>query len=310
MSGLIIRFSPSDIGLNMKHSLIAKPANPTIQLVFNPEAGGHCARKLAALAAALEGAGATVIRSECGPNRHFEVDLRADHLCVAGGDGTARHVAMAAIAAGRPVSISIFPAGTVNLLHREFGGAADAGQHATRILAATEPRRHYAASLGENLFLACASVGPDSFAVAGLSAPLKRRIGRLAYGVAFLTVLLKWPRQPITLRSEDRTIRCEAFYVAKGRFFAGPWSFAPEARLDDPRLHVVALERLTRFRYLRFLWTMLTGGQVDRLPGATCFSCTMLEADCAEPLPVQADGDVAATLPVTMKVKPEPFAFR
>ncbi|MGE5722538.1 MAG: diacylglycerol/lipid kinase family protein, partial [Sphingomonadales bacterium] len=222
-----------------------------VQLAVNPAAGRHDRAKVDALARALERRGATVIRTECGPHRAFELDARAGQVCAIGGDGTARHVAVAASRSGRPVGISLYPAGTINLLHRERAGALDPDLRAAALLAGDAGRNHYAASINDSLFLACASVGPDSAAVAVVSPRLKARVGRLAYAAAFLRVLLAWPRRPIALRSNGRTIACEAFYVAKGRFFAGPWSFAPEASVGDPLLHVVALAKLTRRRYAR-----------------------------------------------------------
>lgn len=281
----------------------------TIQIVSNPTAGSHSARKVAALADALERAGAKVLRSECGPGVDPQIDPRADHLCVVGGDGTISHAARAVIAAARPIGLSLYPAGTINLLHREAPCDLAPDAFARRLLEQTEARDHYAATLGDSLFLACASVGPDSAAVAAVSSRLKRRIGRLAYGVAFVGVLFHWPRPNIVLRSGGRTVACEAFYVAKCRYFAGPWSFAPDARGSDPLLHVVALEKATRWRYARFLVALLTGGSIEKVPGAICFTCTALEADCGEPLPVQADGDTAATLPVSIALREAPLRF-
>ena len=170
-------------------------------------------------------------------------------------------------------------------------------------------RSRYAVGVGDSLFLACASVGPDSAAVAAVSSRLKGWIGRAAYGVAFIGVLFNWPRPSITLRADGRSIACEAFYVAKSRYFAGPWSFAPEAHGGDPRLHVVALSKTSRWRYARFMMALLTGGSMERVPGAVCFTCTQLQADCDAPLPVQADGDVTATLPVSIVLRGEPLLF-
>ena len=287
------------------------PARPrrSVQIVSNPSAGSHSARRVAALAAALERAGAGVIHSQCGPANDLAIDAQADHICVVGGDGTARHAARAVMAAAQPVGISLYPAGTINLLHREAPCDLDPDAFAQRILSQGGERRHYAAVLGDSLFLACASVGPDSATVAAVSPRLKRWIGRGAYGVAFLGILFKWPRSSITLSSENRALACEAFYVAKSPYFAGPWSFAPEARGADPLLHVVALTKASRWRYARFLLAMLTRRPMSNVPGTICFTCTEMHVDCAAPLPVQADGDVTAALPVSIVLRKEPLLF-
>lgn len=282
---------------------------PIVQLFFNRAAGSHCDSTLAALRAGFEAGGARVILSECGPDRPIAIDGAASHACALGGDGTVRHVAHALAACGRAVPLSVYPGGTVNLLHRELGSPLEPALHVARTLGGDSFRLHYAAELNDTMFLACASVGPDSRAVAALSPALKRGIGKLAYAVAFLSVLLDWRRHPISLDCDGRAIGCEAFYVAKGRFFAGPWSFAPDARLAQPMLHVVTLERATRRRYARFLWALLRGGRVDGLPGVTALACTRLTARSATPLPVQADGDIVATLPIDVRLRDEPIAF-
>jgi diacylglycerol kinase family enzyme len=281
-----------------------------VQLVANPAAGdGHSASRVEALARALARAGAEVIRDECGPHCDLRVDERADLLCVVGGDGTVRHAAIAADRCRRPIALSLYPGGTVNLIHREAKCELDPDLFAQRLLRARAPRHHYAARLGATFFLSCASVGPDSAAVAALSPWLKRRLGRKAYAIAFLKTLLFWRRHRITLHVGSKGLHCEALYIAKGRFFAGPWSFAPDARIDDPTLHVVALTRATRIGYLRFIWALYRGKPVEQLRGVKAFTCTELAADCAAPLPVQADGDIAATLPVDIRLRPEPFVF-
>ena len=164
-------------------------------------------------------------------------------------------------------------------------------------------------TIGDGYFFACAGVGPDSLAVARVSARLKRAIGRLAYGAAFLGVLLRWPRNRIELTCDDRAIACEAFYAAKGRYYAGPWSFAPSARLDEPLLHVVALKTARRRDYARFVWTVLRGGDVAALPMVEIATCTNLRATSGGAPPLQADGDIVGTLPATMTIGEAPLVF-
>jgi diacylglycerol kinase (ATP) len=283
---------------------------PTVQLIYNRAAGGHCPRRIEALRDGFEARGARVVLTECGPGLEIEVGADASHVCPVGGDGTVRHVALALARCGRALPLSVYPAGTVNLLHRERPFPTDPEDHALRLLGEAEAGRLHPASVNDSLFLACASVGPDSRAVAGVSLPLKRRIGKLAYAVAFARLLLlDWRRTPIRLAWEGGSLACEAFYVAKGRYFAGPWSFAPEASLADPLLHVVALERARRRDFARFalaLWR----GEVDRLPGLTAFTCTGLSAEADEPLPVQADGDPVTTLPVRIALHDTALVLR
>jgi diacylglycerol kinase (ATP) len=280
----------------------------TVQLFYNRSAGSHCPRRLSALRDGLEEQGARVILTECGPGRDPVLVAEASHVCAMGGDGTLRHVASALAEAGRPVPLSVYPAGTVNLLHLERSFLLDPEDHARRLLAGKAAPLHAAAVNGQT-FLACASVGPDSRAVRGVSPALKARIGKLAYVAAFLRVLADWRRETIRLRWEGNELVCEAFYVAKGRYFAGPWSFAPAASVAEPLLHVVALKRARRLDFLAFAWRLWRGRPMAGAPNLIVFDCTALTAQADAPLPLQADGDAVAALPARFELRETPLAL-
>jgi diacylglycerol kinase family enzyme len=282
---------------------------PTVQLFYNRTSGGHCPRRLGALRAGFEARGAKVLLSECGPAHPVEIGEETSHVCAVGGDGTLRHVALALARCGRRLPLSVYPAGTVNLVHRERLFPLDPDGHALRLLAEDSGALLHPASLGDGFFLACASVGPDSRAVAEVSLELKARVGRLAYAWALVRTLFDWRRSPIRLAWDGGAIDCEAFYVAKGRYFAGPWSFAPEADVGEPLLHVVALETARRRDFARFAFALWRGRRVETLPGITAFTCTALTAEAEAPLPVQADGDPAGTLPVTIELHGEALSL-
>lgn len=283
--------------------------NRIVQLIYNRTAGKHRRGRLAELHSTFEARGARVILTECGPGADVAISEEASHVCALGGDGTIRHVALALHRSGRSLPLGVYPAGTVNLLHRELRSPLKPAHHVEHVLSGDSACLHYSVEINDTLFLACASVGPDSRAVAALSPRLKRWVGKAAYVVSFCTLLMKWPRDAITLSHSGGEVTCEAFYVAKGRYFAGPWSFAPDAQLADPRLHVVALTRARRRDFARFAWAMLSGVPVGRLPGVVAFTCTELSATASTPLPVQADGDVVAALPAKMKLRPDPMPF-
>ena len=284
------------------------PAQPVVQLFSNPRAGRHRAGRVAALARAFEAEGARVLPgvSADGPP---QVAPEATHVCVAAGDGTVRHVASAVLSGGRDLRMSIYPAGTINLLAREAGYPRSPREFARFVLSDGPPRLHFPVAMGDGHFFACAGVGPDSFAVATVSPRLKRLVGRFAYVAAFARLLARWPRHRIVLVANGRRIHCEAFYLAKGRYYAGGWSFAPRARVHDPVLHVVALRTARRRDYLRFAAALATHRDLAGLAGIEAFSCIALRAESAEPLPIQADGDIVGALPMEFAVADVPLRF-
>lgn len=280
-----------------------------IQLVFNPESGSYRAATIEQLRKSFIERGASVQLSECSAKSPLVIAADADQVCVVGGDGTIRHAVMAIRASGRDLPLSAFPGGTVNLLQREWRYPTTPEAFVAAVMTSASTNINFAAKINDSIFLACASVGPDSAAVAALSSSLKRIIGRLAYVVAFLKILWLWPRQSITLIADEQTIQCEAFYLAKGRYFAGPWSFAPQARLDQPTLHAVAIHQLSRWVYLRFIFLLLSGQRLEGQPGFSCFSCRGLQASSTAKTPVQADGDIIAQLPLRIALdESNPYA--
>jgi diacylglycerol kinase (ATP) len=277
----------------------------TVQLFINPHAGSWRRRRIAALTASFEASGARVILTPSLRGR-LEVANDVDHVCAVGGDGTVRHVAAAVARDHRRLPMSVYPLGTVNLLARECGYSPDPDVFVERALTTPARRHHYAGLIGETLILNCASVGPDSMTVDRLSPRLKRLIGRAAYGAAFCQIVGRWPRHRLCIVANGEEIACEAVYVAKGRFFAGDWSFASAAAVDEPLLHVVALRRASRFAMLRFAWALLRGCD----PGNTIrFTCTALSIRGDAACPVQADGDIVAHLPVEITLARETLAF-
>lgn len=274
---------------------------PRVQLFSNPQSGTYSARRIARLRRAFESAGAQVTQSESSTLAVPEIDPNATHICVAGGDGTVRHVAAALAAGGHAIPIAQYPLGTINLLAREAGYHPDPGRFAKRFLADGERRRHYTATVRDQMFLCCASAGPECGAIRGYSPALKRRIGRFAYAAALARTVLRWERHAMVLHAEGLSFPCEAVYIAKGRYFAGPWSFAPNASLTDQRLHVVALGTARRRDYLRFLLDLVLGRDAGARPGNLSLTCSQLSLEGAEHIAVQADGDLLTTLPLEVR---------
>lgn len=286
-------------------------AQPVVQIFFNPICGHFAPRRLAALIAAFEAEQAQTLVTSVIASR-IALDPLATHVCIVGGDGTVREIAGFLAQSASQLPVAIFPLGTVNLLAREGHVETSARGCAHALLFGERLRPHYPVVMSGGRFFACASAGPDSAAVARLSPALKRRIGRMAYLVSFARVLWSWPRPRIQLSANGKTRTCEAIYIAKGRYFAGSWSFAPKARVSDRLLHVVALETARRRDFLRFAVTMLLRRDPAKAKGTIAFTCQALQIRCEGPgpIPVQADGDIVTQLPVDLSIGDQPVHFR
>lgn len=271
-----------------------------VQIVFNPGSGHYSPRLVAAVARAFERRGATVTTTATG-DAPPAVSAEADHVVVVGGDGTVRHVAHVLARMDAPPRLSVYPGGTVNLLAREWPGRHRPAAFAARVAGRTE-RARFAVEWEGGSFLCCAGAGWESAAVAAVDPRLKRVAGRFAYAVAAARLMLRWRPTPITLVADDRTIRCEGFHIAKGVHYAGRWRLAGQAFGHEPVMQLVALTRARRRDLARFWWALLRGRPVGELPRVIVVECRTLVASADAAMPVQADGDLIGTLPMTFIV--------
>lgn len=278
---------------------------PIVQLVCNPDAGGYSPRRIDKLCAAWAAQGFETRISESSPRVRFQLADDAARICIAGGDGTVRHVLADPALRNARKPVDIFPAGTINLAAREWKTNRQPALFVKSALG-REPRSIYPAMVNDAAFLVCASIGPDARAVANVSLALKNYIGRLAYGVAMLREWLDWQRPQLTVEVDGEMIICEAVYIAKGRYYAGPWSFAPNARLGSPLLHVVALRRARRRDYLAFVLAMIAGRPTALANIHSRRGLDISVRSDGEDV-VQVDGDIATSLPAIFQVSPAPI---
>lgn len=273
-----------------------------VQLVVNPDAGGYRLDKVLTLREAFRRLGAGVTLAHIGPGRQLLIEDDAQLIVVAGGDGTFRHAAMALLKSGRDLPLACFPMGTVNLLHLEVGGPTDPDDFAHAALHQVKAHFHVPAVVNGEMFFGCASVGPDSLAVASVSLRLKKWLGRYAYVLSMLRLLGRWRRPQLTIVADGKAHKCEAVYIAKGVYFAGPYTFAPEARRTTAKLHVLALKKAGRQDFWRFIRGVMRGRPLEDRANLIPLNCTTLEILSDAPWPLQADGDPVATLPARIEI--------
>ena len=282
---------------------------PLVTIAYNAKSGRHSQKRLDMLRASFAKAGYDTELADSYSADLIPLAARSAQLCVVGGDGTLRDVIARMNGHSNMPPVSIFPAGTINLVAREVRHPGRIGKFVRRVLDAEgTPRTHYHGALNDQPMLVCASVGPDSLAVAAVSEPLKRRIGRFAYAAALAKVMLRWPHHTLTVLADGEAHQCEAVFVLKGRYFAGPWKISRDADLTQPKFQLLLLPRASRRDYVRLMLSAMG------FPGAALKSWLRLTAETVEisaahPLPVQVDGDIVATLPVKAVIHEQPVRF-
>ncbi len=227
----------------------------------------------------------------------------ADLILVAGGDGTINE-ALAGIA-GTAVPLGVLPAGTANCLGCEIGLGRGLERVAARI-GEFEPVRISlgllrAADAAPRHFLMMAGVGLDARVVTEVDPELKRRTGKFAYWVASFRLVGKRLAQ-FDVRVGGVARRCGLALAARGRNYGGDLAIARGASLMRQDLEVVLMEGATAVSYLKYFAGVATG-TLGRMSGAAILAARSIKlVPCAEPVPVQVDGEYAGWLPATIEV--------
>ncbi|MSP76833.1 MAG: diacylglycerol kinase family lipid kinase [Rhodospirillaceae bacterium] len=294
-------------------------SNRAVLLILNPTAGRRRRGLVDAVVRHVRALGWTVDLVEtaaAGDARRIAETCDAARyavIAVAGGDGTINEVVngLAGRAVAGPVlgpALGIVPLGTANVLAHELGLGFSAAALAQTLTAGREILMQPGEASGAGRtrqFSLMAGAGFDAKVVAGVSAPLKRRLGRAAYVWRSLVEARRY--RPVRYAVEIDGVRHEAasVIVTHGRLYAGPYVVAPDAALGKPLLHVCLFERWGRSQTLRFGLALLLG-RLPRTAGYRVIAghdirvSVLSDAGEERRQPVQIDGDDALILPVSI----------
>lgn len=282
-----------------------KPANRSrVAVIYNPAAGARQRGRLRRLLRRLRQRGHEVlVRRTEGPGDATRIAAaltpdEVDVVLAAGGDGTINEVANGLI--DRPLPLAIAPLGTANVLAWELGhGLTITG--AARTVGSGRVVRIRPALAGRRGFLLMASAGIDARVVAGVNTALKRRIGKLAYGLTALREILRPPGPRIELDIDGRIEHAALAVVTHAAHYAGPFVIAPDARLGDDRLTVV-LVRDNRRIGLILCGIALLLNRIPRRRGVDILPARAVRFLGPPGEPVQSDGDVIGHMPMEVRL--------
>ncbi len=276
-------------------------------MLFNPAAGRARRRRLGAIIEAIAQQGCIVtLRQTSAPGDagRFAAGITradADVLVIAGGDGTINEAVNGRPADGPP--IAILPMGTANLLARELALPKSAEALARMVVSgATEPA--YPGRIGDRLFLLMAGAGFDAHVVAHLPVALKRALGKAAYALVSLRLLVGGFGFPaFQVEIDGAPCQAASVIVAKGHYYAGRFVCAHDASIDEPELQVCLFERPGRRQLLRYALGLVLG-RLENMAGYRVVSARRVVIRGPAGEPVQLDGDAFGTLPASIDCAP------
>ncbi|GAA3090650.1 diacylglycerol kinase family protein [Streptomyces roseofulvus] len=280
--------------------------------VVNPTAGGSSGTAgLLPLARLLREAGAGLDTVYSRSLEHArELALRAGergHVVLAvGGDGMAGGIGGAL--SGTDTVLGLVPAGRGNDFARALGLPTDAPGLAA-VLLGGEPRavdtiEVESATHARTCVLGSVYAGVD--AVANRHANASRILrGAASYYAGGLRAVLAW--KPAHYRITVDGVRHErtgyTVVAANSGFYGFGRNIAPGARLDDGLLDVVVIREAPKRLFFAMMNELKTGAHLNR-PQVEILRGKEIRVEADRPLPYGADGEVDATLPVTLRVRP------
>ena len=237
-----------------------------------------------------------------------EIERGAELILAAGGDGTLNEVAEGMVHSQVP--LGVLPAGTANVLATEMKLGGDF-LGAARRLADCRPHRisigHVSSDSGASSrhFLLMAGIGLDAQIVYHVSAPLKARIGKLAYWIAGWSLLGR--RLPeFSVEADGVEHRCSFALVSKVRNYGGDFEIARDVSLFDDHFELVLFEGSSTLRYVRY-FAGLVANRVEGMRGITVVRARRVSAPrpLDERVFLQIDGEFTGHLPAEIRIVPD-----
>jgi diacylglycerol kinase (ATP) len=302
-----------------------------VALIYNPVSGQHPQRRAALIRGVVAVLHSAAIEVEVIPTESAEsagtqaqqaIREGYDTIIVCGGDGTVHEVLQSVV--GTSVALGVIPMGTANALAADLGLPRSPEKAAKILLAATPVR----VSVGRvfyhdrreggprsRYFVVAAGVGPDASFFSRLDPRLKQQLGYMHYLIEALRLWAThtFPTFAVSfMETSSPTPRVEEvsqlLAVRISNFGGLVRNLVPGAAIHNDDLKVIAFKTRSRVRYLRFMAAVWfrrhTYSSTIELVECITVECRDLEHS-AEPLFVEADGELLGTLPVRIVVVPQ-----
>lgn len=238
-----------------------------------------------------------------------------DWIIVAGGDGTLRAIIDVFAKHEHMPYVSVFPAGTVNLVAKELLMSNDPAKWVKRVSKGIVSPVQLGKANG-HIFLTVAGIGFDSLVVDNVSELEKKLLSKLAYvwqGTEMMRkefVYSNWRYKfQVWLDDEEEWYEASSVIVGKSRYYAGRYSLFNGASLCVPQLHVAIFTGDTRADFMRYAAVIaMEALQLDK--SIIIRHAQKIEIRCnVEDFAAELDGDAITSAPLQIELHPVPINF-
>lgn len=237
--------------------------------------------------------------------------LLEDHGCIAavGGDGTMLEVAQVMAHTGR--LMGLIPAGTGNDLARGLKIPLEPKAALDVLLKGNDVFIDGGTANGHQFF----NVGGMGFDVDVLlytERYKKHFSGSMAYLLGVLRALFGYKLRNVTVKSEELTMTAPSLIIAaaNGTYYGGGMNMAPLGSLTDGLLDVCLIHNVNFFVILRVLPKFMKGKHLPFKKYVTYWKTKEVTVTAEPSSPLQLDGEVLDSTPVTYKVDEKALLIR
>lgn len=273
-------------------------------IIYNPVAGYLPGRRLTRVCQSLSWLGVEETIRETAYRGDAEAFAAAasskdfDVVVAAGGDGTINEVVNGL--AGSHLPLAIIPLGTANVLAAEIELPHNVSAIA-RTIAAGETRRVHPGIVNGHRFLMMAGLGFDAHVVARVDRTLKQAVGKLAYVLQTAVSAFTFPSPTYRVAIDGTCHEAASVVIANGQRYGGPYTCAPEARLEVPEFHVCLFKNSGPLAVARYSAALMMR-RLHRLADIEIVRGSHVAVDGPGGEAVQCDGDIAAALPLSASI--------
>ena len=277
---------------------------PGTLVILNPAARSERAAGLGSKIEEIVGRSAT-IRLTSGPGEARTIAEEAvsggiETIVAAGGDGTINEIVNGI--AGAPVALGILPVGSMNVFAVQLG-LPKGLKECWEVIQCGLTREVDLARANGHAFVQLAGVGLDAQVVQATSWEFKRDFGPLSYLISGAQIAARTPPH-LVIRHNGVTEEGSFVLIGNGRYYGGPFPVFPNAQIDDGLLDVLVFKNLNYLDLVRYLHGVLFGTDVE-LDNVACFRADSITVESREAVPVEVDGEVIGTVPVTFDFHPK-----
>ncbi len=253
-------------------------------------------------------------------------------IIACGGDGSISEVANGILKAGTDTELGVLPSGTGGDFRRTLGVPSRAADAALALRTGRTLRMdvgcvaytNHAGKGEQRYFVNVASCGMGGAVVervksesgSWLNARASRLLGgKVSFAVAALQTTLTFAKPALKVRLDDGQpvqFNVANLCIANTRYFGGGMKIAPEAKVNDGLLDVVVIGDFGAATILANVHQLYLGTHLGmrQVQHSHARRISVEAADAGERVLLEADGEVAGTLPATFEIVPRALRVR